>query len=44
LSIYAVMFKPFGFIALKALNYFAFQSFDFERHLMTVIPETRRAH
>ena len=25
------MFRPFGFIALKALNYLAFQSLDFER-------------
>jgi hypothetical protein len=34
----------FGFIALKTLNYLPFQSFAFERHLMKVIPETRRAH
>ena len=26
------------------LNYMAFQYFDIERHLMKVIPETRRAH
>jgi hypothetical protein len=34
----------FGFIALKTLNYLVFQSFEFERHLMKVIPETHRAH
>ena len=32
----------FRFIAPK--NYLVFQSFDFERHLMKVIPKTRRAH
>jgi hypothetical protein len=32
------MFRAFGFIALKILNYLAFQSFDFE-----LIPEMRRA-
>jgi len=26
-----IMFRPFGFIGHKALNYLAFQSFDFER-------------
>ena len=36
----AILFKPFGFIAPKTLNYLGFQSFDFERHLMMVIPET----
>jgi hypothetical protein len=25
------MFRPFGFIAPKTLNYLVFQSFDFER-------------
>ena len=35
---------PFGFIAPKAVNYLTFQSFDFERVLMKVIPETRRVH
>jgi hypothetical protein len=39
-----ILFKPFGFIAPKTLNYLVFQSFDFERHLMNVIPEWRRAH
>ena len=33
-----------SFIASKTLSYLAFQSFDFEQHLMTVIPETRHAH
>jgi hypothetical protein len=33
-----------GFIAAKTLNYLAFQPFDFERHLMKVIPEARRVH
>jgi hypothetical protein len=27
----AVLFRPFGFIAPKPLNYLAFQSIDFER-------------
>jgi hypothetical protein len=36
--------KSFGFIAPKTLYFLAFQSFDIERHLMGVIPETRRAH
>jgi hypothetical protein len=26
----ATLFRPFGFIALKTLNYLAFHSFDFE--------------
>ena len=38
------LFMTFGFIVLKTLNYLVFQSFDVERHLMKVIPETRRAH
>ena len=29
-KILAILFMPFGFIAPKTLNYFAFQSFDFE--------------
>ena len=29
-------------IAPKTLNYLASQSFDFQRHVMKVIPETRR--
>jgi hypothetical protein len=39
------MFRAFGFIALKTLNYLAFKSLDFEltSYLMKVIPETRRA-
>ena len=40
----AIMFRPFGFIAPKTLNYLAFQSLDFERHLMKVILETFRVH
>ena len=28
--ILAILFRPYGFIAPKALNYLAFQSFDFE--------------
>jgi len=44
MSIFAILFRPFGFIAPKTLNYLAFQSFDFEHHLMKVIPETRRVH
>jgi hypothetical protein len=39
-----ILFRPFGFIAPKTLDYLTFQSFDFERHLMKVIPETRHAH
>jgi len=35
---------PFGYIASKTLNYLSFQSCDFERTMMKVIPETRRAH
>jgi hypothetical protein len=31
LLILATLFSPFGFIALKTLNYLAFQFFDFER-------------
>jgi hypothetical protein len=27
----AILFRPFGFIAPKALNHLAFQYFDFER-------------
>jgi hypothetical protein len=34
----------FGFIVSKTLNSLAFQSFDFQRHLMKVILETRRAY
>ena len=40
------MFRAFCFIALKTLNYLAFQSFNDDEHtcyLMKVIPETRRA-
>jgi hypothetical protein len=50
----ASLFKAFGFITPKEneqrfycclnLNYLTFQSFDFERHLVMVILETRRAH
>jgi hypothetical protein len=29
--ILSILFKPFGFIAPKTLNYLAFQLFDFER-------------
>ena len=29
--ILTILFRPFGFIAPKTLNYLAFQSFDFER-------------
>ena len=29
--ILAILFKPFGFIASKTLNYLTFQSFNFER-------------
>ena len=36
-------FWLFGFIAPKTLSYLSFRSFDFERHLMKVIPETYRA-
>ena len=45
--ILAILFRPFGFIAIKTLNYLAFKSFDFERtflYLMKVIPKTRHAH
>ena len=38
------MKATFGFIAPKILIYLLFQSFDFERHLMKVIPETCSAH
>jgi hypothetical protein len=34
------LFSTFGFLAPKDYNYLAFQSFDFERLLMKVIPET----
>jgi hypothetical protein len=45
LAILGTLFRPFGFIAPKHfLSYLAFQSFDFEHHLMKVIQETRRAH
>jgi hypothetical protein len=27
----AILFRPFGFIAPKSLNYLVFESFDFER-------------
>jgi hypothetical protein len=40
----SILFMAFGCIAPKTCL-FGFQSFfDFERHLMKVIPETRRAH
>jgi hypothetical protein len=39
-SILSFLFNPFAFIAPKTLNYLAF---DFERHLIKVIQETRRA-
>jgi hypothetical protein len=39
-----ILFRPFGSIAPKAWNYLAFQTFDFERHLVTIIPETCHAH
>jgi hypothetical protein len=42
--ILVIPFRPFGFIAPKTLKYLAFQSLNFERHLVKVIPETRRAH
>jgi hypothetical protein len=42
--ILAILFRPFDFIAPKTLIYLIFQSFDFERHLMKVITETRRVH
>jgi len=32
------MFGPFGFLASKNLYNLAFKYFDFERHLMKVIP------
>ena len=42
---FAILVRPFCFIALKhLLNYLAFQSFGFERHLMKDLPETRCAH
>ena len=34
-----ILFRLFDFIASKTLNYFAFQSCDFERHLKKVIQE-----
>ena len=39
-----IMFGPFGFLVSKNLNNLAFKYFDFERHLMKVIPERRRVH
>jgi hypothetical protein len=33
----AILFRVFGFIDPKTLNDLAFQSLDFERHLMKVI-------
>jgi hypothetical protein len=39
----SILFMPFGFIAPKT-GLFGFPIFfDFERHLMKVIPERRRA-
>jgi len=38
----AILFTFFGFIALKILNYLAFQSINID--LMKAIPDTRRAH
>jgi hypothetical protein len=35
---------PLWYLQTFFLNYLVFQSFYFERHLMTVIPETRHAH
>jgi hypothetical protein len=40
----SILIKPFCFIAPKALHYLAFQSFDFDRHLMKIIPEMCRVH
>ena len=40
----AILFRPFGLLAAKALTYLTFQSLDFERHLIKIIPEKRRAH
>jgi len=40
---YSLLYSKYG-IAPKTLSYLAVQSFHFERHLMKVIPETRRAH
>ena len=34
LPILAILFSPFGFIAPNTLNYLAFYSVDFERHLV----------
>jgi hypothetical protein len=33
-----------GFITPKTLNYLSVQSYDFERHLVMVVPETRHAY
>ena len=35
----AILFRHFVFIAPKTLSYLVFQSFEFERHVMKVIPE-----
>jgi hypothetical protein len=40
---HTILFRPFGCIALKHLNYLAFQSFGFKR-LVKVISEACCAH
>jgi hypothetical protein len=38
------VYRPFGLLAPEILNDLAFQSIDFEHHLMNVIPEIGRVH
>ena len=42
----SILFMPFGFIAPKTclFGFTIFFFIDFERHLIKVIPETRRVH
>jgi hypothetical protein len=42
-SLLANLFRQFP-TPQNSLNYLAFQFFNFERHLMKIIPETRRVH
>ena len=37
----AILFRPFGFIAPKSLNYLAFQYIGFERHLVKIFPKIK---
>ena len=37
ISVFAIVLRPFAFIAPKIINYLAFQSFDFDRTCWTFL-------